>query len=165
MFFLLLSITVQAQSAKKYDIERFATPRTLEKCFKLLDKTMSDHKIQLIKVMQEDSIYFHKEFFCGTAFFHVWKIYDGSILTKHFNKKGLYGSSEIYNTILVSYHRYLNNEEIKLGDQIKKYQLKQEEDVREYLQKLQKDTIFGVYIPINLEECFIQLDKLLSDEN
>ena len=165
IFLLLLSITVQAQNVRKYDIERFPIPRTLEKCFKLLDKTMPDHEMQLIKVLQEDSIYFQKEFFPGRDFFHVWKIYDGSRLTKYFNKKGLYGSFEIYNTILVSYHRYLNNEEIHLDIQINKYKLKQEEDIREYLQKLQNDTIYGVYIPISLEDCFIQLDKLLSDED
>ena len=86
-------------------------------------------------------------------------------MTEYFNKKGLYGSHEIYNTILVSYHRYLNSEEIKLDDQISEYKLKQAEEAKEYQQKLQKDTINGVYIPKNLEDCFIQLDKLLSDED
>ena len=164
IFFLLLSTTIKAQKEEKsaYD---FPIPKTIEKCFELLNKTMSDNEIQLIKVLQEDSIYYHKEFQYGTDFFHAWKIYDGSRLTKYFNKKGLYGSHEIYNTILVSYHRYLNSKEIKLDEQINKYKLIQEEEKKDYLQKLQNDTINGVYIPKNLEDCFIQLDKLLSDED
>ena len=59
----------------------------------------------------------------------------------------------------------MNREEIKLDDQINKYKLKQAEEAKEYQQKLQKDTINGVYIPKNLEDCFIQFDKLLSDED
>ena len=164
MIFLLLPATINAQIAEK-SVYNFPIPKTIEECFELLDKTMSDNEIQLIKVLQEDSICYHKEFKYRTDFFHAWKIYDGSRLTEYFNKKGLYGSYEIYNTILVSYHRYLNCEEIKLDDQINKYKLKQEEEAKEYQQKLQKDTINGVYIPKNLEDCFIQLDKLLSGED
>ncbi len=36
---------------------------------------------------------------------------------------------------------------------------------KEYQQKLQKDSINGVYIPKNLKDCFIQLDKILSDKD
>ena len=162
---LLLPATIQAQHAEKPDISNFPIPTTLEKCFELLDKTMPDNEIRLIKTLQEDSIYDHEEFKFGTDFFHAWKIYDGSKLTKYFNQKGLYGSYEIYNTILISYHRYLNKEEIKLDDQIKGYKLKQEESAKKYQQKIQADTINGVYIPNNLEDCFVQLNKLLSDED
>ena len=165
IFLLLLSTTIKAQTVEKRDVYNFRIPRTIEKCFDLLDKTMTDNEKKLIKILQEDSIYYHKEFRLGTDFFHAWKIYDGSRLTEYFNKKGLYGSHEIYNTILVSYHRYLNNEEINLNGQINEYKLIQEEDAKKYQKKLQKDTINGVYIPKNLEDCFIQLDKSLSDED
>ena len=35
----------------------------------------------------------------------------------------------------------------------------------EEAKEFQQDTINGVYIPKNLEDCFIQLDQLLSDED
>lgn len=162
---VMISLTISAQSEVRKNIRDFPIPKTIEECFEVLDKTMPNNEIQLIKTLQEDSICYHKEFKHKTDFFHAWKIYGGSQLTKYFNKKGLYGEYEIYNTILVSYHRYLNNEEIKLDEQINKYKLKQEEEEKEYLQRLQKDTIDGVYIPENLEDCFIQLDKLLSEED
>jgi hypothetical protein len=162
---LIISMTISAQSEVRRTVHNLPIPKTIEECFELLDQTMSENEIQLIKDLQEDSIYYHKKFNYRADFFHAWKLYGGSILTEYFNKKGLHGSYEIYNTILVSYHRYLNNREIKLDDQINKYKLKQEEEKKVHEQKLQKDTINGVYIPKNLEDCFIQLDKLLSDED
>ena len=161
--FSSLSYAQQKETNKTvYDIP---IPKTIEKCFEILDKTMSNDEIQLVKTLPEDSIYFHKEFQYGTDFFHAWKIYDGSKLTKYFNKKGLYGSNEIYETILISYHRYLNQENINLEELIDKYRVFQKKTHDEYLDRLQKDTLNGVYIPKNLEDCSIQLDKLLSKEN
>jgi hypothetical protein len=139
-------------------------PNTLEKCFILLDKTMNDKEINLIKTLQEDSIYYNSEFRYGTDFFHAWKLYDGSQLTKYFNKLGLFGSHEIYETILISYHRYLNKDSIQLDQQIKKYQAKQNKEQEEYLTQIQKDTLNGVYIPKDLKDCFLQLDKMLSEK-
>jgi hypothetical protein len=162
---LLFSLTIYGQNNEKRDVYDLSIPKTIEQCLKVLDKTMFENEIYLIKTLQEDSIYYHNEFMDGADFFHAWKLYDGSRLTKYFNKKGLYGSHPIYNTILVSYHRYLNKESINLDEQIRKYQQIQEQEKKEYLLKLQNDTINGVYIPQNLEDCFVQLDKILSEDD
>jgi hypothetical protein len=162
---LLFSACMYGQIVEKPDIYEFPIPKTLEKCFSLLNKTMPDNEIQLIKTLQEDSIYYHPEFKYRTDFFHAWKIYNGSDLTKYFNKKGLFGSFEIYETILVSYHRYLNGDDINLEEQITKYTAIQEKEHEEYLLKVQQDSIKGVYIPTDLKDCFMQLDKVLSEED
>lgn len=81
---------------------------------------MSENDIHLVKTLPEDSICYDPAFKYKADFFHAWKIYMGSRLTRYFNKKGLRGSFEIYETILISYHRYLNKESIKLDEQIKK---------------------------------------------
>src|SRR5690606_14255928 len=99
IFFILNCINCFAQN----DIYKIKIPNTLEKAFTILDKTLSNEEIQVIKNSKEDSIYYHKEFINGTDFFHAWKIYEGSKLTKYFNKKGIYGSNEIYETILITY--------------------------------------------------------------
>jgi len=36
---------------------------------------------------------------------------------------------------------------------------------KEYMSRIQSDTINGVYIPKDLEDCFLQLDKLLSEDD
>ena len=38
------------------------------------------------------------------------------------------------------------------------------EQDEEYQKRIQSDSIDGVYIPKNIEECFLELNKLLSEE-
>ena len=156
---LLLHLLTFGQTKSKPDVYDLPIPKNLEECFKLLDKTLPDEEIHLVKTLQEDSIYFNPAFQYRADFFHAWKIYNGSRLTAYFNKKGLQGSFEIYEAILISYHRYLNNDSIKLDEQIKKYQDKQQSDYANYISKTEKDSLNGIYIPKDLQDCFIQLDK------
>ena len=159
---LFLHLLSFGQTKEKPNVHDLPIPKTLNECFALLDKTLPDDEIKLVKTLPEDSIYYNSAFKYGTDFFHAWKIYNGSRLTEYFNKLGLYGSHPIYNTILISYHRYLNNDSIKLDEQIKKYQVIQQKEKEEYLAKLDKDTLNGVYIPKDLQDCFVQLDKMIS---
>jgi hypothetical protein len=163
--FLLVTQISFGQTKPKFYVYDLPIPKTLEECFPILDKTMPDNEIQLVKLLQEDSIYLNSAFKYRADFFHAWKIYNGSRLTAYFNKKGLNGSFEIYETILISYHRYLNNDSIKLDEQIKKYQVKQQKDYEVYISKTKKDTLNGVYIPTDLHDCFVQLDKILSEKD
>jgi hypothetical protein len=162
---LLFHLLSFGQTKKKPSVHDLPIPKTLKECFILLDKTLPDDEINLAKTLPEDSIYYNSNFKYGTDFFHAWKLYDGSRLTQYFNKLGLYGSHPIYNTILVSYHRYLNNDSIKLGEQIRKYQAVQNREREEYLAKLEEDSVNGIYIPKDLQDCFAQLDKMLSQKD
>ncbi len=162
--FFLISISSYCQTSKK-DVDDYRIPKDLKSCFPILNKTLSDDEIRVVKTYPEDSIYFHKDFQYGADFFHAWKLYDGSRLTKYFNKKGLVGSHEIYETILISYHRYLNGQPIDLEGQIKKYQAKQKADDEEYLKRTERDTINGVYIPKDIKDCFVTLDSILEQSD
>ena len=162
---MFLQITVSGQGNQKLSVYDLPTPLTIWETFKILDRTLSEKEISLIRSLPEDSIYFHPLFIHGTDFFHAWKIYDGSILTNYFNMLGLYGSFEIYETILISYHRYLNKKSIDLKKQIAKYQKAQKADYQVYSKRIVADTLDGVYIPENLQDCFTELDKALSDED
>lgn len=162
---LLLIQVVFIVGQNKKDIDDLPIPKTLEKCFVVLDETMEDNKILLIKTLEEDSILIHPKFEYMADFFHTWKLYEGSRLTKYFNKRGLDDPHDIYETILISYHRYLNNKPINLEEQIKRHTLRRENEHKEYIAKTEMDSINGIYIPKNLEECFIELDRLLSEED
>lgn len=159
---LVLQVNLYGQ---KRDVYETPIPKNIQQCFSTLDKTMPEKEIELIKTLPEDSIYDHDEFRSRTDFFHAWKIYDGSRLTKYFNKMGLVGSFEIYETILISYHRHLNKKEIDLNGQIKKYQAKQKEDYEHYLSKLDKDSLNGIYIPKDINECMTELDRLMDEKS
>ena len=162
---LFLHLLAFGQTKEKPSVHDLPIPKTLKECFSLLDKTLPDDEIILAKTLPEDSIYYNSAFKYGNDFFHAWKLYNGSRLTEYFNKLGLHGSHPIYNTILISYHRYLNNDSIKLDEQIKKYQAIQKKEEEVYLAKLDKDTLNGVYIPKDLQDCFVQLDKMLSTKS
>lgn len=162
---VFLHLLTFGQTKQKPSVHDLAIPKTLSECFTLLNKTMPDDEIALVKTLQEDSVYYNSAFKYGADFFHAWKLYDGSLLTEYFNKLGLHGSPEIYETILISYHRYLNNDSIRLEDQIKKYQAKQKIANDEYIVRTLKDSLNGVYIPKDLRDCFVQLDKMLSEKS
>lgn len=158
----ILITTFSFGQTEKIDVYDLPIPNNLESCFDILDKTLSNIELDVVKNYPEDSIYYHNEFIHRTDFFHAWKIYGGSRLTEYFNKMGLVGSFEIYETILVSYHRYLNNMPIDLEGQIAKYQAIQKADYEEYHKRTVQDSINDIYIPKDLKDCFVTLDSLLS---
>jgi hypothetical protein len=157
-------LTSGQSNEEKADIHSLPTPKNIQQCFSTLDKTMSDREIHLIKSLPEDSLYSNKAFKDGTNFFHAWKLYSGSDLTRYFHKKELYGSYEMYKTILASYHRYLNKREIELELQIKRHREEKDANEEIYMVRLNKDFLNGFYIPMNIEDCMVQLDKIM-DEN
>lgn len=167
--FIILSLIVSfnsfGQEREQKDVYDLPIPKNLEKCFPILDLTLSISEMEIIKNYPEDSIYDHDEFRNGSDFFHAWKLYDGSRLTKYFNKLGLTGSHEIYETILISYHRHLNNKPIKLDEQIAKYQARQKADYEAYTERTKKDTINGFYIPRNIKECIVEFDKVYEEKS
>lgn len=166
ILFCLMSASLIAQTKKaKPDIYELPIPKNLSQCFKALDRTMDDSLINLIKNSPEDSIDNSKRFIEREDFFHAWKIYNGSRLTKYFNKQDLYEPYPIYETIMITYHRYLNKLDLNLSQLIAKYRKQQEDDYAFYVAKQNKDTLNGVYIPKNIEDCLTQLNKLISTED
>lgn len=160
-----ISIGVFGQSKEKPNIYSLSIPKNIQHCFFTLDKTMSTQEINLIKTVQEDSIYTSKELKDGTDFFHAWKLYEGSGLAKYFNNKGLRGSYEMYETILASYHRYLNGNEIDLENQIKRHQAQQKANSEIFLARLNRDSLNGFYIPRNIEECMMEFDRIMDQDS
>lgn len=156
------TLTLGQSKDQKADIYSLATPKNIQQCFSALDKTMSDHEINLIKTLREDSLYSNKAFEGGTNFFYAWRLHSGSDLTEYFHKKKLFGSYEMYKTILASYHRYLNREEIDLEAQIKRHRADQEANEEIYMVRLNRDYLNGLYIPANIEECMQQLDNMMD---
>jgi hypothetical protein len=165
LIFTLTILTLVEVYGQKKSVHETRIPKNIEQCFKTLDKTMPDKEIELIKTLPEDSIYDHWEFKNGTDFFHAWKLYDGSRLTKYFNKLGLYGTHPIYQTILISYHRQLNNQDVRLAEQIEKWKAIQKADYEEYIAKTQKDSLNGLYIPKDINECVTELDKVYEQKS
>lgn len=171
----LLSFHSLLSSAYEKELNDYPIPRNINGCFRILDKTIEPEDKELVKALHEDSICNHEEFtYPHMDFYHHWIQTDErpSRLVKYFERKGFYNYDEIYETILVSYHRYLNNQEIDLEKQNERFTerrkiRKEEQDKRdrEYQLRIEMDSINGVYIPKDIEDCCVQLDKILSEED
>ncbi|MBS7363169.1 MAG: hypothetical protein KIH03_05100 [Paludibacteraceae bacterium] len=172
---ILLSLHSLLSSAYEKRLADYPIPRNIKGCIKLLDKTMSADEKELIRTLPEDSICKHEKFRNKDAdFYETWLMTDStSKLEKYFVKKEIYKYYQMYEAILVSYHRYLNNLKINLKEQKEKYAEKRKAASQEQnttFAKYEKDvyksdTIDCVYIPMDLNDCCVQLDQLLSEED
>ena len=164
IIFCFISVSVFGQTeVKKPSIYDYHIPKNFEECFMLLDKTMPDDEIELIRTLSEDSIWLHPKFYSGADFFYAWKISSGSKITKCMGKKVKDEALGIYIIILNLYHRYLNNENIELIELIENYKKLKQERNEIYLSIMQADTLDGIYIPKDLEDCFKQIDSFWGD--
>lgn len=172
---ILLSLHSLLSSAYEKRLADYPIPRNIKGCIKLLDKTMSADEKELIRTLPEDSICKHEKFtYRKMGFFSTWIQIEKrpSRLEKYFDRKGFYNYDEIYETILVSYHRYLNNQEIDLEKQNERFterrKIREEEQdkrAREYQLRIEMDSINGVYIPKDIEDCCVQLDKIINEKD
>lgn len=171
----LLSLLPLLSSAYEKRLADYPIPRNIKGCIKLLDKTMSTDEKELVRTLPEDSICKHEKFRNKDAdFYETWLMTDStSPLEKYFVKKEIYKYYQMYETILVSYHRYLNHQKINLKEQKEKYAEKRKAASQEQITTFAKyekdvyksDTIDCVYIPMDLDDCCVQLDQLLSEED
>jgi hypothetical protein len=138
-------------------------PRDINDVFRVLNKLMPPAERAIVKSYEEDSAV-SKLWKSGPPdFFYDWKLGNPpSRIVKYFNNLGISHPYDLTRSIIISYHRYLNNKPINLDKIIRTIKKERESEYKDYLRKLSKDSIDGVYIPIDLKDCFYQLDKILS---
>ena len=98
-------------------------PEDLNDCFRTLDEIYSDSiKIEITKMTESDYSSGNHLFGIGIWMRNNWQLWGGSRLSKYFSQIGIYHPDDMSGIIMTSYHRYLNNEEILLDQQVKYYQ-------------------------------------------
>jgi hypothetical protein len=97
-------------------------PKNLEDCFTQINSFWTDSTKVEIKKLTENEFSGRLHHGFGTWMRNNWRLWGGSRLSKYFNDLGVYHPDDMSGIILDSYHRYLNNKEIKLDEQIKYYQ-------------------------------------------
>lgn len=111
-------------------------PRDLEDCLVQLEGGLSPESLVMIRdESEEDMSDYH--FGLGMGLRNGWGLWSGSRLAKWFNEKGVHHPDDMSMIILESFRRYLNDEPIKLEEQI--------EDVVSYWRHVNDE-------PIELEE-------------
>ncbi len=107
---------------KLHTIDGIYIPKDLEDCFIQIDKILNDSLKTELKKISEDEFTGKTHLGLGMWMRNNWQLWGGSRLSKYFNDLGIYHPDDMTGIILDSYHRNLNNTEIKLDEQIKYYQ-------------------------------------------
>jgi hypothetical protein len=138
-------------SLEKADAKKVYIPKDLDDCFKQLEKVLSKAEIRRMKRGPEDQIDQYYYVFSDDDIEVVsqidqwlrdlWRLGRDSRLAKWFKVRGIDDEDDAADIIIHSFWRHLNAKPIDLDRQIKAHQ---------------------VYIPKDLDECFAQLEKLLS---
>ena len=113
-------------------------PKNLEECFAELQKFLTPAQLNEFKNVKEEEVIarYHKTL--GMWIRRQWGLWSESRLTEYFNGLGISQPDDMYYIILTAFHRKLNNEDIKLEEQIKEYQTYRE-DRKKRIQQLGKD--------------------------
>jgi len=93
-------------------------PRSLEECFAVLKARLSKESLEKFKNEGEE-VAVSEKFWLGIWIRDVWGLWDGSQLAKYFRDMGVDHPNDMSTIIMMSFHRYLNDEDIKLEEQIK----------------------------------------------
>ena len=97
-------------------------PKDLEDCFAQINSFWNDTTKTKVKNWTESEFSANAHFGFGMWMRNNWQLWGGSRLSKYFNDLGIYHPDDMSGIILDSYHRYLNNKDIKLEEQIEHYQ-------------------------------------------
>jgi len=97
-------------------------PKNLEDCFIQINSFWADSTKVKMKNLTENEFSGRLHHGFGTWMRNNWQLWGGSRLSKYFNDLGIYHPDDMSGIILDTYHRQLNNKEIKLEEQVKYYQ-------------------------------------------
>lgn len=97
-------------------------PKNLDDCFIQINSFWNDSTKTQVKNWKEDEFASKVHLNFGMWMRNNWQLWGGSRLSKFFNNIGIHHPDDMSGIILCSYHRYLNNENIELVEQVKHYQ-------------------------------------------
>ncbi len=123
--FLEVQRKLQEKDKIKYvtdTINHTYIPKNLEDCFSQINSFWNDSTKIQVKNWKEKEFIGKSHVGFGRWMRNNWRIWGGSRLSKYFNDLEIYHPDDMSGIILVSYHRHLNNKEIKLEEQVKYYQ-------------------------------------------
>ena len=114
-------------------------PKDLKDCFVQINSFWNDSTKIQVKNWEEKEFAGKVHLSFGMWIRNNWRLWGGSRLSKYFNDLGIYHPDDMSGIILDSYHRNLNNKEIKLDDQIKYYQDFWENSTKEEIKRRQEE--------------------------
>lgn len=131
----------KAEDKIRYDADTLRgvyIPKDIYDCFVYIDSMFEDSTRQTISKWNENEMgRLHRGF--GMWMRNNWQLWGGSRLSKYFNELGIDHAEDMSGIILSSYHRWINNKEIQLSEQILFYQTYWTENQKLNEQKRRED--------------------------
>jgi len=91
-------------------------PNNLEECFAELEKQFGEDMVTAFREEKEEDLpKYH--FGTGMGIRNGWGLWAGSQLAKYFEEMGIFHPDDMSAIILTSFHRRLNNKDIRLDEQ------------------------------------------------
>ena len=154
LFFMLFSLFLIGYSQNKI-------PKNIKQAIICLDKNSSDSLKKEIATLSDKELEKFNYPYGNYKTIFDWIDEKGSRLSKYLKKHGIKKQKEV--VVLSAFQNFLNKGYFKINDFLIPYQLKEKRWKYEDSNKYTIDTIRGFYIPIDLNDCMITLDKILPD--
>ncbi|WP_286735513.1 MULTISPECIES: DUF6794 domain-containing protein [Sphingobacterium] len=138
-------------------------PRNLKETASFLNLNVSDSLKNVIKYSDEVELSeltdneLESEFELIDSLLSTGK----SPLFTYLNNKGIHNFKK--DVILEYYKQLLSAGYVKEDSLLKAFKLKENKLKKEIRQRMNADTIAGIYIPKNLDDCFVQIDSFWDD--
>jgi len=128
VFFFLTGLSF-AQTAEEYEanyakriklemINGVYIPSDLEDAFSELSRLSSTEGLAAFKAAPEDSIRRKLHFGLGRWILINWGLEDGSRISEYMKKKGVAIPDDMVEVIIVTWHRHLNDQPLKLKEEV-----------------------------------------------
>ena len=108
-------------NAQRFSADGVYIPKNLSESFQELDKFLPLKFKDSVKILAEKDFTSSQHFGLGMWMRNNWELWNKSRLYKHFKKKGIFHPDDMSGIILKSYHRYLNNVDVRIDEQIQHY--------------------------------------------
>lgn len=141
----------------------FYIPANINECNQELD-TLLQHQPKKLLIETKD---IELKRIRGMLIFSEWFEEECTRLCCYFNTKGIDSHEDMEYLILLSYKRYLLKQDFEFDTECKKIVTHHDSIKAKYEAKRKKqsevDSIDGIYIPKDLDDCLLELDKILDN--
>jgi len=155
----LISVVLSLPSASAQN----SLPRNLKEIASFLNINVSDSLKNVIKDIDQEEL---REF-TSDELNSEFELIDSLLSTRksplfrYLNNKGIHNFKK--DVILEYYKLLLSDGYVKEDSILKSFKLKENKLKKEIKQRMNADTIASIYIPKNLEDCFVQIDSFWDD--
>ena len=143
----------------------FYIPENIEECNVELNKILGEKAKKQLKSVDERDL----KNITGLFIIGEWFENDSTRLANYFNQFSITGQDFHDRNFLVilSYHRFINSQPFDIELESKKITDRKDsiagEREKRYKINIKADSIDGIFIPTDLNSCFMELDRLLND--